>query len=145
MKKVQDERIIRERERLGSKAFGLALIGLWILISVRLFVFQQDPMRFIDIFLLTMLLSVYVLVGTIKQGNYLNDVPSKSGVKTILLGASVGTIVFGIVQVFFMDTTFSSLEDYLGFLIGLILFWGIWVSMQYLFTRLSKKQANKDY
>jgi len=144
MKKQTDERIKREQEKLNAKAFGLALLGLWILISIRLFILKQDPMDFIDIFALTMILSVYVLFGTIQKGNYQSNPNNQISKTTIFLGGSVGTIVFALVQLFLVKVDLGSQEEILSFLVSIVLFWFVWVGLQYLFTVLSKKQASKD-
>jgi hypothetical protein len=144
MKKPTDERIIKEQQSLHSKAFGIALLGLWGLISIRLFILQQDPMAFIDIFALIMMLSTYVLVGTIRQGNYQNTQRTMSTKLKILLTGLISTIVFAFIQIFFMDVTLETRSDTFGLIISLLIFWFVWVGLQYVFMQLSTKQADKD-
>lgn len=144
MKRITDERIRTEQQKLHASAFGIALLGLWLLISIRLFFLKQDPMEYIDIFILTMLLSVYVLSGTIKKGNYSNNVSNNISKTVILISSSVGTVVYSLVQVFLFKVEFNTSSDVLRFLISILGFWFIWGILQYCFMLLSKRQSNKD-
>lgn len=144
MKRIEDERIINEKRRINSNAFGLCLIALWGIIIFRQFVLKQDAKEYIDIFLLTMSISVFVTFNNVFKGFYLTYRDKKAKSKVSLISALVGTFVFMLVQIFIMDYSYSSLEDVLELSITGIAFFGTYMGIQYLLFKISEKKADKE-
>ena len=97
MKKIQDERIIQEKTKINSKAFGLALIFLWGMIIVRMYILKQDVDEYLDIFLLTIGLSIYVTINNVLGGYFLTYRSEKQSNKVIYITAVFALIAFAIV------------------------------------------------
>lgn len=144
MKRIEDERIINEKRRINSNAFGLCLIALWGIIIFRQFLLKQDAKEYIDIFLLTMSISVFVTFNNVFKGFYLTYRDKKAKSKVSLISALVGTFVFMLVQIFIMDYSYSSLEDVLELSITGIAFFGTYMGIQYLLFKISEKKADKE-
>lgn len=140
MKKQLDERVLQERRQINSSAFSIALIGLWIILDVRLFIQKQSITEFLDIFILTMVLSVYVLVRIILKGHYTVETQGKSLNKIFYLGGLVGAVVFLTTQLWINDFNIDGTKDILFYIGSFLIFVLTWILGQKLFVLLSTKQ-----
>jgi Kef-type K+ transport system membrane component KefB len=143
MKNMIDERVEEERHAIHSYAFGIAILGLWLIIAIRFIILEQDIMELIDIFGLTILLSTYVLIQMIRKGHYIPSVQGNNKKRILWLGGIIGAIVFTVIQFFSNNFKIKDIQDVLRILVSLILFIVVWVFIQLLFMRLSQKQADK--
>jgi hypothetical protein len=144
MKKIQDERIIQEKTKINSKAFGLALIFLWGMIIVRMYILKQDVGEYLDIFLLTIGLSIYVTINNVLGGYFLTYRSEKQSNKVIYITAVFALIAFAIVQIFILDVPLSSYKDILFLIMQSMIFTFVFVFVQIIFVTLSRKKANQD-
>lgn len=143
MNKITDERIINEKRQINSKAFGVAMISLWIMIDVRLIILDQNILEFIDIFTLTMILSLYVVFQMIYKGNFALKFQNSSKKKVFFIGGFVGAIAFVLVQLWSNSFSLSSTQEIVEVIIGFFVFWIVWVGVQYLLVHISSRQSNK--
>ena len=144
MKKIQDERIINCRSKINADAFGICFISLWGIILYRQFVLHQNPSEYRDIFLLAIGISIYVNVNNIFSGFYSADGRKKSKNKVIFLGAIVGSVTFTIIQALVMKYDITQMKDMLIIILQNIIFFSLWVAIQFIGFKISEKQANKD-
>ena len=139
MKGITDERIIAGKRKLNSGAFGILLFGLWGIILYRQLIVQQSIEQYIDIFLLTIGISLFVFIGNIANGYYLTYRTKSSQRKTIIIGGIIGTLTFTFVQ-FFM----AKVSDVFTLILSGVLFLICWLLIQFFMLRTSKHQSNKD-
>lgn len=144
MKRIEDERILLEKRKISSSAFGICMLGLWGILIFRQFMLQQDVSEYIDIFLLTMGLSIYVTVNNVLKGFYLTYRSKYTRKKVNIIGAIVGSITFTIVQFFIMKAELTNLEDLLKLFVSLIIFFAVWVISQSILFKISENKANED-
>lgn len=71
--KELDERVSRTKQSINSRAFGYAFIALWAIISYRMFILRQTPSEYADIILLTIGLSSFVVISTVRQGVFVSS------------------------------------------------------------------------
>jgi len=144
MKKIQDERIINGRRKINSDAFGICFIALWGIILYRQFILHQNPSEYRDIFLLAIGISIYVNVNNVFSGFYSTDGRKTSNKKVIFIGALVGSITFTVIQYFVMNYDITQTKDILKILVQNIIFFSLWVIIQFAGFKIGEKQANKD-
>lgn len=94
--KVIDERIQETRQKINSKAFGLAFYSLWAIIMYRMFVLQQSPQDYGDIFLLTIGLSAYIGINNVKAGSFTGRPPKNMNLLATLGLEVVYLILFSL-------------------------------------------------
>lgn len=145
MKRIEDERIITEKRHINSRAFGICFLALWGILIFRQFVLQQNIMEYMDVFLLTIGLSIYVTVNNVFKGFYLTYRSDRERKKVSLIGALVGSITFIIVQLFVMKYDFTNWEDILKLIVSFIIFFVVWVTVQNVFLKVSESKANEEY
>lgn len=143
MKKITDERILNGKRKINSSAFGLLLLGLWGIVLYRQLILQQPIGEFVDVYLLTTGISLYVFIGNVLNGYYLTYRNKSSKVKTLLIGGIVGTIIFTLVQYFMMDTDLS-LVSILELILKGVIFLAVWLIIQFWVLKASERQSNKD-
>jgi hypothetical protein len=144
MKTIEDERILSEKRKINSSAFGICFLGLWGILLFRQFMLQQNVSEYIDIFLLTMGLSIYVTVNNVLKGFYLTYRSKYTRKKVNIIGAIVGSITFTIVQFFIMKSELTSIKDLLKLFVSLIIFFTVWVTSQSILFKISENKANED-
>lgn len=144
MKRIEDERIITEKRKINSRAFSIALLALWGIILFRQLALKQNPMEYLDIFILTLGLSTYVTFKNVLQGFYLTYRSKNQKKKVNLLGAMVGLLTFITVQFMFMDYAIKSLDDIVSLMLSSIVFLVTWVVIQIILMEISERKANKD-
>ncbi|KUO51104.1 MAG: hypothetical protein APF76_16555 [Desulfitibacter sp. BRH_c19] len=144
MKKIEDERIITEKRRINSNAFGICFLLLWAILLVRQFVLQQTIMEYIDIFLLTIGLSIYITANSVLKGLYLTYRSKNVRKKSNLIGAFVGLSTFTIVQLFVMSYDLTNWQDVLNLIVSGIAFFIAWITIQNILFKISEKKSNKD-
>lgn len=69
MKQI-DERVLTIKKDINSKAFSITYFALWALIAYRMFILNQDPKEYNDLFILTIGISVFVILNTVLSGVY---------------------------------------------------------------------------
>ncbi len=144
LKKIEDERIITEKRKINSNAFGICLLVLWGMLLYRQFILKQEPSEYMDIFLLTLGLSIYVTVNSVFKGLYLTYRNKQERKKVNLTGAIVGSITFILVQLFVFHTDFTNMADFLKLIVSVIIFFVAWISAQSFLLNMSDKKANED-
>jgi hypothetical protein len=144
MKRIEDERILSEKRKINSNAFSICFLGLWGILFFRQFVLQQNVSEYIDVFLLTIGLSIYVTVNNVLKGFYLTYRSKYTRKKVNLMGAIVGSVVFTIVQIFITKAELTNIEDLLKLVTSLIIFFTVWVISQSILFKISENKANED-
>ncbi len=144
MKRIEDERIITEKRKINSKAFGICFLALWGILIYRQFVLHQNIIEYIDVFLLTISISIYVTVNNVFKGFYLTYRKKNIRKKVNLIGALVGSITFVIVQFFIMNYELTNWIDIAKLLFSFLIFLFIWLISQSVLIRISEKEADKD-
>lgn len=144
MRRIEDERILSEKRKINSSAFGICFLGLWGILLFRQFMLQQNLSEYIDIFLLTIGLSIYVTVNNVFKGFYLTYRSKYSRKKVNIIGAITGSIILTIVQYFTMKAELTKKEDLLKLVASLIIFFTAWVISQSILFKISEKKANEN-
>ncbi|MFZ7131573.1 MAG: DUF6773 family protein [Eubacteriales bacterium] len=144
MKKIEDERIITEKRRINSSAFGICFLALWGILIYRQVILKQDMMEYIDIFLLVMGLSIYILVNNVCKGFYLTYRNNGEKRKIMYIGAFVGSITFILVQSLILKYDFTKGSDIFTALISLGIFFTVWVFVQSRLFKISETKADKE-
>jgi hypothetical protein len=142
MNRIKDERILLEKRKINSSAFGICFLGLWGTLLYRQFMLRQNVSEYIDIFLLTMGLSIYVTATNVLKGFYLTYRSKYTRKKVNIIGAIVGSITFSIVQFFIMKAELTNIEDLLKLFVSLIVFFTVWVISQNILFKISENKAN---
>jgi len=143
MKKLEDERIIAEKRRINSNAFGICFLALWGIIFYRQYLLGQPISEYIDIFLLTIGLSIYIAVNNAFKGLYLTYRSKAAKKKTQFVGALVGSITFAIVQCFVAGYDLTKVEDIFKTVVSLVIFLLIWIGGQSLLLGISQRKAEE--
>lgn len=144
MNRIEDERIINEKRRINSSAFGICFLSLWGILLYRQFVLQQNVTEYIDIFLLTIGLSIYITVNNVFRGLYLTYRSKTARNKVNLIGALAGSTAFVIVQLFVMNYDLTHWEDILKLAVTWITFLVFWIIGQSVLLNISDHKANED-
>ncbi|MGB3366129.1 MAG: DUF6773 family protein [Acidaminobacteraceae bacterium] len=134
-----DERIKQTKQTIESKAFSICYLSLWGIIAFRQFILQQSINEYADIFLLTIIVSLYVVYSNLIQGvfNITEENTSKSKFISFIL-----ELVFyvGFVLVFRFIT---GIQEYSKLSVALSLVIIVRLSIKFL-ARTSDKIANRD-
>jgi hypothetical protein len=144
MKRIEDERIVAEKRRINSSAFGICFLALWGILLFRQFVLQQQIAEYMDIFLLTVGISIYITVNNVFKGLYLTYRSKQARKKMVLIGALTGSVAFAIVQFTVMGYGFTGPEDILKLIIPVIIFFVIWIMGQSALLNISEIKANQE-
>lgn len=144
MRKIEDERIISEKRRINSNAFSICLLLLWAILLYRQFVLQQNIKEYMDIFLLTIGISVYITINNVFKGLYLTYRNKKERKKVKFIGVIVGTVTFAIVQAFIAGYDFTNTKDVFTMIISIVIFFSTWLIAQNFLLNISEKKANDD-
>ncbi|MGI6327457.1 MAG: DUF6773 family protein [Dethiobacteria bacterium] len=144
MKRIEDERIIAEKRKINSNSFGICFLALWGILLYRQYVLQQGIVEYLDIFILTIGLSIYITINSVVKGLYLTYRSKPVRKKVNLIGAFAGSIAFTLVQFFAMDYDLANLEDMLTLLGSVIIFFMAWMICQSILLNISEAKANKD-
>lgn len=90
MKKVniQDERIVSQKRKIGSDAFGIIYFGLIVSILLQQFMFDASFSQYAAEFVLFMVAAVYIVVRNIIVGNNLFG-DSFNGQKMVIINSLV--------------------------------------------------------
>ncbi|MFZ7119575.1 MAG: DUF6773 family protein [Eubacteriaceae bacterium] len=144
MKKIEDERIISEKRKINSSAFGICYLALWGILIFRQFALKQNITEYMDIFLLTIGISIYLTINNVFKGYYLTYRSKQDRKKVNLIGALVGSITFGMVQSLVIKYDFHNLKDILVLIFSSFIFFIIWIISQSILLKISEKKANQD-
>ena len=144
MKRLEDERIIAEKRRINSNAFGICFLLLWGILLFRQLVVQQNIREYMDIFLLTIGLSIYITVNNVFRGLYLAYRSKKARKKVNIAGALVGSAAFIIVQFFITGYDFTNWGDIIKLTLSFIIFFLGWLIVQGALLNISEKKANEE-
>lgn len=115
---IQDERIIFQKRKIGSDAFGIVYIGLIVSILVQQFVYDAPFKQYAAEFILFMAAAVYVVVRNITVGHNLFG-ESGTGQKMVIINSLVCGITISAVT-----TTLNSISygmDKMGGISGIAL------------------------
>ncbi len=144
MNKITDERIISGKRKINSNAFGICLIGLWIIILIRQLVLKQNISEYYDIFILTIGISFYVLIKNMVSGLYLTYRSHNNKKKIVLISGIVSAMVFTLTQVLMTGLELDNYKNIISIFIGVVVYFIIWILLQSKILKFSENQANKD-
>ncbi len=144
MKRIEDERIIAEKRRINSSAFGICFLALWGILLFRQFVLHQNINEYLDIFLLTIGLSIYITVNNVLKGLYLTYRDRKMKRKAVLIGAMTGTAVFAAVHFFIMRNEYTGPEGLIKFVVPVIIFLIVWIAVQSVLLNISQTKGDRE-
>jgi len=97
-----------------------------------------------DIFLLTIGLSIYITVNNVFRGLYLTYRSKKARKKVNIAGALVGSAAFIIVQFFITGYDFTNWGDIIKLTLSFIIFFLGWLIVQGALLNISEKKANEE-
>lgn len=149
-KRIKDERIITEIQKLSSHGFMIVFVGFMVSLIVKVFILQWDYKYWLDNFLIVMAACFYVTVRCVKDGIYL--LPSKEGdikrfKKTNLIGGAVSTLVWATLM-FISDLREAGDldvgESIMSILVGSVVFFIGTTWFQWFMIKRSNKNADKN-
>lgn len=134
-----DERIKQTKHTIESKAFSMFYFSLWGIIAFRQFILQQSINEYVDIFLLTIIVSLYVVYSNVAQGVFIISEKNTSKGKFFSL---ILELVFytGFVLIFRLAT---GIQEYSKLSVALILVIIVRISIKFL-ARSSDKIADRE-
>jgi hypothetical protein len=144
MKRIEDERIIAEKRRINSNAFGICFLALWGILLYRQYVLGQAISEYIDIFLLTIGLSIYITLNNVFKGLYLTYRSRATRKKVQFTGALVGSAAFVLVQYFVIGYDLTSPGDILKLAVSFMVFLLFWIGSQSLLLGISQRRADEE-
>jgi len=101
---IQDERIVLQRRKVGSDAFGILFYGLLASVLVQQFILLAPFSQYAAELILLLAASIYVAIGNIVVGNNL-FYDSNNGQKTVVINSVVTGIVVAMIV-----TAFNSIN-----------------------------------
>ncbi len=134
-KQIQDERVIQEARKQNSLGFTILYYGLLLDLLYRQFILQDPISRYWDLALLFFGVTFYLVGKRINSGLFTSSPKSKS---TVLLSASVATVVFLATNYWWLEHTFS-----VELIIGGIIFFVVFNAMQLLMQYISNKKNDE--
>jgi len=144
MKKIEDERVIIEKRKINSRAFSYVFIGLWLIILYRQFILDQHISKYIDVFALTIGISFYVTLRNVFKGLYQTYRKKETKKRNMIIGATVGTATFTVVNYIMSDYNLSNIKDLGMLILSGFIFFVAWTGAQYFLIRKSEKKADEE-
>lgn len=136
--KIKDERILVEKRMINSKLFAYTYLILWIMIIHRQFILKQDIVEYLDVFTLTILLSILLVISNVKKGLYLTYRSKKRQKSNLIIGMIVGCIVF-----FFINHSMNKQSIAIS-LISSLIFCVCMLIGQFALLKYSNNKSNED-
>lgn len=93
---IQDERIILQKRKIGSDAFGIVFYGLLISILIQQFMFGAPFSQYAVELILFILASIYVVIRNIAVGNNLFN-SSNNGQKMVVINSIVSGLTIAVI------------------------------------------------
>lgn len=94
--KIQDERVISQKRKIGSDAFGIVFFGLLVSILFQQLMFNAPFSQYAAEFILFVVASIYIIVRNIMVGiDLFGD--SAIGQKTVILNCIVTGITIAVI------------------------------------------------
>lgn len=88
---IQDERIVLQKRKIGSDAFGFIYFGLILSVLIQQFMFEAPFVQYAAEFILFMVGAIYIIVRNIMVGNSLFGDQS-NGQKIVVINSLVCSI-----------------------------------------------------
>ncbi len=132
-----DERVIGVRDKINSKAFEICYIGLWLMISYRMFVLKQSPSEYGDIFILAVIVSAFVVINMVLKGVFTSTPKVSNKLSTVVL--NVLYIISFILIFIFLTGMRDPIKIGVGVLIVIIIRFS-----PLILSKISSKKAEKD-
>jgi hypothetical protein len=101
---IQDERIVSQKRKIGSDAFGIVFYGLLISILIQQYMFDAPFSQYAAEFILFMAAAIYVVCRNIIVGNNLFN-NSFKGQKMVVINSVVCGLTISIIT-----TTFNTMN-----------------------------------
>lgn len=90
---IQDERVISQKRKIGSDAFGLVFISLLVSILIQQYLFTAPFSQYAAEYFIFFAASVYVVARSLIQGNNLFNDARKGHKLAILSGVITGLVI----------------------------------------------------
>lgn len=101
---IQDERIVSQKRKIGSDAFGIVFYGLLISILIQQYMFDASFSQYAAEFILFVVAAIYVVFGNIIVGNNLFN-NSFKGQKMVIINSVVCGLTISVIT-----TTFNTIN-----------------------------------
>lgn len=135
--KIEDERIEGEKQKISARILGYAYMALWLIVLYRQFILKQELSEYLDIFLLTVGVSIALSLSNIKEGLYLSYRSAKQQKINVLIGTIVsGFVVLCINYFMYGNKVMTSILSSVIFMLFFLL-------LQLIMLYSSNKKSNK--
>lgn len=101
---IQDERIVSQKRKIGSDAFGIVFYGMLISILIQQYMFDAPFSQYAAEFILFVVAAIYVVFGNIIVGNNLFN-NSFKGQKMVIINSVVCGLTISVIT-----TTFNTIN-----------------------------------
>ncbi len=136
--KIEDERVLGEKRMINAKVLGYTYIALWLIVFHRQFILKQNLVEYLDVFILTISISMVLTLSNVKKGLYLTYRTRKQQKINVTLGMIVaGCVVFAINYAMNNHNIMTSL-------FGSIVFIACFGLGQLVLLNYSNKKSNED-
>lgn len=92
-----DERVVAQRRKIGSDAFQILAIGLFISVLVQQYLFNAPFVQYAAEIVLFIAIAIYVLIRNLMVGNDL-FAPAKNGQKMVVINSAVCGLVVTVIN-----------------------------------------------
>jgi len=136
--KIEDERIKGEKRKISAKILGYTYMALWLIVLYRQFILKQELSEYLDIFLLTVGISIALSITNVKNGLYLTYRSDKQQKTNILIGTIVSGAVVLIINFVMYGNNFKIS------IVAAVIFMLLFGLGQLLMLYYSNKKSNED-
>jgi len=95
--KIQDERILMQKRKIGSDAFQITFYGLLLSVLVQQYMFNAPFSQYAVEIILFIAISIYIIIRNIMVGNDLFE-SSKHSQKIVVINSLVSGLVIAIIN-----------------------------------------------
>lgn len=152
-KKIQDERVTLQKQKVSSDAFGILFYGLLISVLIQQFIFNAPFAQYAVEWILFIVASIYIIIRNITVGNNLFGCKN-NGQKMVVINSIISGITIAIVATTLniIDIGFQQMGGLYnivivflkGFACGTLPSFIIWETF-YLINRKRQKQLDEKY
>lgn len=144
--KIQDERVLAQKRKIGNDAFQILIYGLFLSILVQQYMFNASFSQYVVELILLITISIYVIIRNIMMGNDLFT-SQKTGQKLVVINSLVCGLIIAVVNtilnyiklgdLFKIDIVNTLLVSFITFLCGSFT---VFIVLETLYIANKKKQ-----
>ncbi|MBN2899795.1 MAG: hypothetical protein JXO44_13580 [Clostridia bacterium] len=137
--RIEDERILTEKKAINSKILGYVYMALWLVVLHRQFILKQTLTDYLDLFLITLGVSMALVIGSVKKGLYLSYRSEKQQKINIMIGALVAAVMM------FSINYCMNAEDLGDAILSTLVLVVCFLVAQFAMVHYSRKKSNEGF